>query len=91
MAKIDLTINEERLKHAIARAKERNIVIPTLEQQLHPETVPAKFKKELESIGLAVPEVSAVMSDLRRLGMNVREDVLTVEEAVREILRATGR
>ena len=52
MAKIDLTINEERLKHAIQRAKERNIVIPTLEQQLHPETIPAKFKKELESIGL---------------------------------------
>ena len=52
MAKIDLTINEERLKHAVDRARERNIVIPTLEQQLHPETVPAKFKKELESIGL---------------------------------------
>ena len=52
MAKIDLTINEERLKHAVDRARERNIVIPTLEQQLHPETVPDKFKKELESIGL---------------------------------------
>ena len=52
MAKIDLTINEERLKHAIQRAKERNIVIPTLEQQLHPDTVPEKFKKELGSIGL---------------------------------------
>ncbi len=52
MAKIDLTINEERLKHAVDRARERNIVIPTLEQQLHPETVPAKFQKELESIGL---------------------------------------
>ena len=36
MAKIDLTINEERLKHAVDRARERNIVIPTLEQQLHP-------------------------------------------------------
>lgn len=52
MAKIDLSINEERLQHAVQRAKERNIVIPTLEQQLHPETVPGKFKKELESIGL---------------------------------------
>ena len=52
MAKIDLTINEERLKHAVDRARERNIVIPTLEQQLHPETVPDKIKKELESIGL---------------------------------------
>ncbi len=52
MAKIDLSINEERLKHAIDRARERNIVIPTLEQQLHPDTVPAKFKEELKSIGL---------------------------------------
>ena len=52
MAKIDLTINEERLKHAVDRARERNIVIPTLEQQLHPETVPAKFQEELKSIGL---------------------------------------
>ena len=52
MAKIDLTINEERLKHAVDRARERNIVIPTLEQQLHPETVPDKFKKDLESIGV---------------------------------------
>ena len=52
MAKIDLTINEERLKHAVQRAKERNIVIPTLEQQIHPETVPAAFKEELKGIGL---------------------------------------
>ncbi len=52
MAKIDLTIHEERLKHAVKRAKERNIVIPTLEQQIHPETVPAAFKEELKGIGL---------------------------------------
>lgn len=52
MARIDLTIKEERLKHAIDRARERNIVIPTFEQQLHPETVPAKFQEELKNIGL---------------------------------------
>ena len=48
-------------------------------------------RDELEAIGLAVPEVSAVMSDLKRLGLNVREDVLTVEDAAREILRVFGR
>ena len=52
MARIDLSIHEDRLKHAVQRAKERNIVIPTFEQQLHPEKIPTKFKDELKSIGL---------------------------------------
>ncbi len=53
MAKIDLTINEEGYKHAVERARERNIVIPTFDQQLNPKKeVPAKFKKELKELGL---------------------------------------
>lgn len=48
-------------------------------------------RDELESIGLAVPEVTAVMSDLGRMGLNVRTDIITMEEAKREILRAFGR
>jgi cysteine synthase len=52
MAKIDLTIHEDRLKRAVARAKERNIIIPTFAQQKNPELIPEKFKEELKSIGL---------------------------------------
>lgn len=45
----------------------------------------------LESIGLGVPEVTAVVSDLRKMGLPVNDNVLTVEEAVNEIRRAFGR
>ncbi len=52
MAKIDLTIHEDRLKRAVNRARERNIIIPTFAQQKNPDLVPAKIKEELKSIGL---------------------------------------
>ena len=45
----------------------------------------------LESIGLGVPEVTAVVSDLKKMGLPVNDNVLTVEEAVNEIRRAFGR
>lgn len=48
-------------------------------------------RDELEAMGLAVPEATAVLSDLKRMGLNVRDDVLTVEEATKEILRLYGR
>ncbi len=50
-----------------------------------------KYRTELENMGLAVPEATAVMSDLAKMGLNVRSDVITVEEAKKEILRAFGR
>ncbi len=48
-------------------------------------------RKALESMGLAVPEASAILSDLRAKGLPVREGLITVEEAEREILRLFGR
>ena len=48
-------------------------------------------RSELENMGLAVPEATAVMSDLTKRGLNVRGDIITVEEAKAEILRAFGR
>jgi len=48
-------------------------------------------KEELESMGLAVPEVTKVMYGLRQKGFPVREDVLTIEEARDEILRVFTR
>lgn len=48
-------------------------------------------REELESMGLAVPEVTAVLSDLKRMGIPVRDDLITIEEARNEILRVFGR
>ncbi|MHC1773443.1 MAG: pyridoxal-phosphate dependent enzyme [Flexilinea sp.] len=52
MARIDLSIREARLKNAIKRARERNIIIPSFAQQMNPELIPDKYRQELKSIGL---------------------------------------
>lgn len=52
MAKIDLTIHPERLERTVKRVRERNIIVPTFAQMKNPESVPAKIKSELGSIGL---------------------------------------
>ncbi len=49
---IDLKINEEQLERTVQRARERNIIIPTFDQQMHPEKVPAKIKERLKDVGL---------------------------------------
>ena len=47
--------------------------------------------KELEEIGLAAPEVTYVMHDLKKAGFPVRGDVTTVAEARDEILAALSK
>lgn len=49
---IDLTVAKDRLARGVERARERNIIIPTLAQQKDPSRIPAKIKEELASIGL---------------------------------------
>lgn len=44
--------------------------------------------KELEEVGLAAPQVTYIMNDLKEHGISVNADVTTVEEAVDEIMRA---
>ena len=49
--------------------------------------------KELEKIGLAMPQIRYIMGALKEKGMNVDTDVLTVEEAadkLAEYLRQKG-
>ena len=55
---IDLTINEEQLKRSVERCRERNIVIPTFEEQKYPEKAPEAIKNKLRNTGLwdIVPE-----------------------------------
>ena len=52
MSRIDLTIYNDRLKNTIQRARERDIIIPTIAQMKDPSLIPASVKEELKGIGL---------------------------------------
>jgi len=52
MAKIDLTIHQDRLERTLKRVRERNIIVPTFAQMKNPALIPDKVKAELASIGL---------------------------------------
>ena len=47
-----------------------------------------KRHEELEEVGLSAPQVTYIMEDLRKKGLQVDTSVLTIEEARDEILRA---
>ncbi len=48
----DKVTNEKALENAVQRFKERNIILPTFEQQRHPELIPDKIKDQLKNVGL---------------------------------------
>jgi len=52
-----------------------------------PKTIFSHYK-ELEKIGLAAPEVTYIMNDLKKAGFPVDTDAITVEEARDSILKA---
>ena len=47
--------------------------------------------RELEEIGLAAPQVTYIMNDLKNAGLDVDVSAITVEEAKVSILKALGR
>ncbi|MBC7243132.1 MAG: pyridoxal-phosphate dependent enzyme, partial [Anaerolineae bacterium] len=49
---MDLTINQEVLRRAVQRARERRIIIPTFEQQRNPDLIPDTIKAQLKKVGL---------------------------------------
>ncbi|WP_295582090.1 pyridoxal-phosphate dependent enzyme [uncultured Oscillibacter sp.] len=49
---IDLTIRREGLERNIAKARENGILIPTIAQMQHPETIPEKVQAKLKTVGL---------------------------------------
>ena len=49
---IDLSKNDDGMKEAVKRAKERNIIIPTFAQQRNPNLIPSQIIEELNQIGL---------------------------------------
>jgi len=52
MSSIDLTIHPQRRQRTLARARERNIIIPTYAQMKDPSKIPANIRQELSAIGL---------------------------------------
>ena len=55
---------------------------------------PSEIFKEvevLEEIGLAVPQVTYLMRALKEKGFNVSDEVFTVEEGSKELLRALSK
>lgn len=72
----------------IARYADRIIVMNHGEVMYNdkPKSVFAHYR-ELEKVGLAAPQVTYIMHDLKQNGFDVRLDVTTVEEAADEIMK----
>ncbi len=52
MARIDLTIMQDRLERTVRRARERNIIVPTFAQMKNPGLIPDRLKSDLKAVGL---------------------------------------
>ena len=81
-----------RVSHSmedVARDVDRIIVMNKGEKMLDstPKEV-FRHYKELEEVGLAAPQVTYVMHDLKDRGFDVSPDATTIEEAADEIMRS---
>lgn len=67
----------------------KRIMVMSHGQLLYDDTPKNVFRyyNELEEVGLAAPQVTYLMAELKKRGMDVPLDVTTVEEATREILK----
>lgn len=76
----------------VAKYVER-IIVMNQGSVLYDDTPKEVFKhyKQLEEIGLAAPQMTYIMQALRKGGMPVKTDAITIEEAKLEILKAIGR
>ena len=50
-----------------------------------------KHYKELEKIGLAAPQITYIMHQLKENGLDVDENIINVEDAKENILKALGK
>ncbi|MEG1294909.1 MAG: energy-coupling factor transporter ATPase, partial [Niameybacter sp.] len=46
-----------------------------------------KHRNELEKIGLGVPQIRHIMDELKEKGMDIDNNVLTVEEAAQKLIQ----
>lgn len=76
----------------IAKLVDRVIVL--YKGKIHMEGSPKQIysqAEELEKIGLGVPQVAQIVNELRKRGFNIKSDIITVEEAKKEILKEVRR
>lgn len=76
----------------IAKYADR-IIVMNKGQVLYNDKPKAVFAhyKELEQVGLAAPQVTYIMHELKEAGLNVGVGATTVEEAAEEIMAAVGK
>lgn len=73
----------------VARYVDRIIVMNKGEKMLDGEPSEVfRHYKELEQVGLAAPQVTYVMHDLKERGFDLSPDATTIEEAADEIMRS---
>lgn len=76
----------------IARYADRIIVMNKGQVQYNGKPVEVfTHYKELEKIGLAAPQVTYIMHDLKEQGLDVKTNITTIEEAAEEIMHALGK
>ena len=56
-----------------------------------PRIIFQDFADQIESIGLALPQITSIMHKLKKMGKPVNSGVLTIEEAEEEILKLTNK
>lgn len=69
-------------------------IIVMSDGKIHSDGTPAEiFKqgKELEKIGLGVPEITRLMNALKKYNKDVKQDIFSVDDALIEIVRLMGR
>ena len=52
----------------------------------HPREI-FRRRKDLENIGLGIPQITRFMQEYKARGHNIKTDILTVEEAKEELIR----
>ena len=76
----------------IAKLVEKVVVL--YKGKIHMKGTPKEIYKnaqELVKIGLGVPQIVEVVSELRKRGFNINDDIITVEEAKVEIIKELRR
>ena len=76
----------------IARIADRVLVMNEGRVAMFDETARVFSRSaELEAMGLRVPQITRIMTELRKRGFDVDEGVLTVEQGLRCLLRVLGK
>ena len=75
-------------------AKLVNKVVVLYKGKIHMEGTPKEIysqSEELKRIGLGVPQIAEIVSELNKRGFNIKSDIINVEEAATEILKEIRR